>query len=237
MKIIDLTLNNLRNEEHFQFHTAFRDLVLIHKNLKSETKVLFSVYLTLYGNEKEALIAIRENQVPEDLIFAYNEREHLFRGFIEGVRVSCNHFTVGIRTAARRLMALFNAYVDMPHRTFDEETEIICSIISDLRGYYAKDAEFLRLEEWIDELDSRNEYFSEIKNSRYTPETVQLLLNMREARKQADSVYRQIVERVNALVVVDGEANYGGFVNDLNEKIKSCDMIILIRANHGLSGN
>jgi hypothetical protein len=237
MKIIDLTLNNLRNEEHFQFHTAFRDLVLIHKNLKSETKVLFSVYLTLYGNEQEALIAIRERQVPEDLILAYNDREHLFRGFIEGVRISSNHFSAGIRTAARRLMALFNAYVDMSQRTFDEETEIIDSIISDLRGYYAKDAEFLRLEEWVEELDFRNENFAEIKNSRYTPETVQLLLNMREARMQADSVYRQIVERVNALIIIDGETSYGGFVNDLNEKIKSCEMIISIRANHGLSGN
>jgi hypothetical protein len=43
---------------------------------------------------------------------------------------------------------------------------------------------------------------------------------MKTAREEVDDAYRAITERIGALIIVNGEEAYAGFVNDLNERIE-----------------
>jgi hypothetical protein len=55
MKIEKLNIIHLRNDEHFQFHTEFRDLVAKEGPLALKIKPQFDDYLPLYDNVGEAL--------------------------------------------------------------------------------------------------------------------------------------------------------------------------------------
>ena len=65
-----------------------------------------------------------------------------------------------------------------------------------------------------------------MKNNRYSTEAAKTILRMKQERVKTDAIYRQITERINALIVVEGEAAYAGFVNELNKRIEGYDNTI-----------
>jgi len=68
--------------------------------------------------------------------------------------------------------------------------------------------------------------FDDLKNNRYSTEAAKTILRMKQERVKTDAIYRQITERINALIVVEGEAAYAGFVNELNKRIEGYDNTI-----------
>ena len=59
---------------------------------------------------------------------------------------------------------------------------------------------------------------------------------MRFVRDKLCLIYRQLVERLNALIVVEGEAAYAGFVTELNKRIEGYDNTVSIRRAKGKKG-
>ncbi len=49
MKIKNFALSRLRDEEHFQFFTSFRDLVLVFGALALKIELLFNLFLAAYA--------------------------------------------------------------------------------------------------------------------------------------------------------------------------------------------
>jgi len=64
MKIKDFSLTRLHDEEHFQFYTSFRDLVLAFGALALKIELLFKLFLTAYDNELVALDVVRKVPYP-----------------------------------------------------------------------------------------------------------------------------------------------------------------------------
>ena len=100
MKIKDFSLSRLRNEEHFQFFTSFRDLVLVFTVLALNIELLFNLFLAAYANELAALDLIRKSAISDDLVDADAERDNVFRGMCDAVKSALNHFNADVRAAA-----------------------------------------------------------------------------------------------------------------------------------------
>ena len=82
---------------------------------------------------------------------------------------------------------------------------------------------------WVTELGLKNKAFDDLKNNRYSDKAVKTILKMKEERAKVDTIYRDIRERINALIIVEGEANYAPFVNEMNTRIESYNNTIAIR--------
>ena len=66
-------------------------------------------------------------------------------------------------------------------------------------------------------------------NTRYTEESGKTMLQMKQVRTQIDASYRTITERINALILINGEADYANFVNELNQRIESYSVMLAQR--------
>lgn len=229
MKVNDFSLIRLRNEEHFQFHTSFRDLVVATQATSLKIEALFAVYLPQLANELKSLDVVRKSSISDDLLEADSNRDDIFRGFRNGVKSGINHYDANVQAAAKRLQILLDTYGDLPSKNYDAETGAINSLTEDLKGTYAADVVAMGLTGWINELSAKNKAFDDLKNNRYSDEASKTMLNMKEERRKTDSIYRQITERINALIVVEGEAGYAGFVNELNKRIEGFDNTVTLR--------
>lgn len=229
MKINEFSLVRLRNEEHFQFFTSFRDLVLVSTPTALKIEALFSQFQAAYINELAALDVVRKNAISDDLVEADNNRDSVFRGMCDAVKSALNHFNADIRAAAERLQIVLNTYGNLAIKPYDAETGGMNSLINDFTTTYAADVAVVGLTGWVTELAAKNKAFDDLKNNRYSDEAAKTILRMKEERVKTDAIYRQIVERINALVIVEGEATYAGFVNELNERIQGYDNTIAIR--------
>ena len=229
MKITDFALSRLRNEEHFHFFTSFRDLVLVFTVLALNIELLFNLFLAAYDNELAALDLIRKNAISDDLVDADDERDNVFRGMSDVVKSALNHFNADVRAAAKRLQVVLDTYGNLAIKSYDAETGGLNSLINDFTTTYAADIATVGLTEWVTELQAKNKAFDDLKNNRYSTEAAKTILRMKEERVKTDAVYRQLVERINALIVVEGEGAYAGFVNELNKRIEGFDNTISIR--------
>lgn len=93
-------------------------------------------------------------------------------------------------------------------------------MVKDLQTGYAEDIATLGLEKWVTELAAANEAFEELMQKRYEAEAGKPQYTMKTAREEVDEAYRVIIERIDALIIVNGEEQYAGFVNNLNERIE-----------------
>jgi hypothetical protein len=233
MKIKDFSLVRLRNEEHFQFFTSFRDLVLVFTVAALKIELLFNLFLAAYANELEALNIIRKNSISDDLVDADDERDSVFRGYCDAVKSALNHFNADVRAAAKRLQVVLDTYGNLAIKPYDAETGGLNSLINDLTTTYAADIATVGLAGWVTELAAKNKAFDDLKNNRYSNEAAKTILRMKEERVKTDALYRQLVERINALIVVEGEAAYAGFVGELNKRIEGYDNTIALRRSKG----
>jgi len=229
MKIKDFSLTRLHDEEHFQFYTSFRDLVLVFGALALKIELLFNLFLAAYANELVALDVVQKSAISDDLKDSDKERDEVFRGMCDAVKSGLNYYDPDVRASAKRLQIVLDTYGNLAVKPYEAETGGLNSLIHDFTTTYAADVAKVTLTGWATELQAKNKAFNDLKNSRYSEEAVKTLLRMKQERLKTDSIYRQITERLNALIIVEGEAAYLPFVNELNKRIEGYDNTVSIR--------
>lgn len=180
----------------------------------------WAVYLNAYNKEAGALDVIRKSTVTEAIAEADQRRDDLNSGLAHTVKGATSHFDAAKKKAAERLQVALDHYGNINRKSYDEETAAINSLIDDLNKQYAADIATLGLEKWITELQSANNAFVALMQERYSEEAVKPQYNMKTARQETDNAYRTITEHIDALIIVNGEEAYAGFVNELNQRVE-----------------
>ena len=103
MKCNKFRVEQLRNEEWFQFYTEFKNLVEQHTAPMLEIDVLFTNFLSLYADADEALVIIRKSATTEQISDADITRDGTFRGFVNAVKSAHSHFNAEKRELAKRV--------------------------------------------------------------------------------------------------------------------------------------
>ena len=104
-------------------------------------------------------------------------------------------------------------------------------MVADLRTKLAAEIVTLAIVDWIDELERQNNVFIVLEATRNSEDAKKSDLRMKQVRVVVDAAYSKIVKRINALIIVNGEAPYTEFVRELNVRIgRAQDSMALIKA-------
>ncbi|MGE0079554.1 MAG: DUF6261 family protein [Bacteroidales bacterium] len=229
MKILRINLRSLRNEEHFQLHTEFKSEVERIGAEPLNVVEAFNAYQPRYSNEEDALLLIRKSATTAQLTEADGERDIIYRGIVDSVKSWQNHFTPEKREAARRLKVLLDSFGNVPRKPYNEGTAAIAKLMVETQGEYASDVNALGLKDWFTELQTKNTAFDTLMKSRYSEEANQTEFRMKTARTELDAAYRAIVERIEALMLINGTAEYDEFVRELNARIEKFNSLLAVR--------
>jgi len=230
MKTEKIDLPKLRNDEHFQFNTEFRDAILRFGADTLKIGVQFEPWLLLYAQEDESLKKIMKSAITAEIQEADQRRDQLFGGMVDASKAALRHFRPEVQQAARRIKIVLDTYGNLARKPLNEQTSGVYNILQDLNGRYAADASTTGLKEWMDELQAANEAFDRLMKDRYEESALKTDLVLKQVRQQADEQYRLIIERINALVTVEGDANYAEFIRYLNIIIAKYTTIVAQRA-------
>ena len=216
MKIQKSKDHQMRNSEHVQFHTEVKDIIegIGVNTLKIEEH--FNHYLSCYIAEDEAYKKIVKSSITEDMETADQMRDMTFSGLAQTNHAALNHYEPEVVFSARRLEVVFDTYGNLAKKPLNEETAAINNLLQDLMGNYAQDVQKVGLEGWVQKLRSDNNAFDMLVKERKNENVEKTQLKMKETRTETFKAYCQIVERINALIVVEGEGNYARFVNEVN---------------------
>ncbi len=230
MKIDDSNLSGLHNEEHYQFHAQFLNSVKAYgpEILKIEEPFNNS-YIPGFQKEDESIKFVRKSPFTERLMAMDGERDRIATGLVLVIRANFYHPDPEVVKAAKRLKILTDVYGKISDKSYSKETAAITNLVQDLNGAYATDASMVCLENWVVGLDSCNQQFQGLENERYYELMERTDLRMEIVREEIDLIYYSIIERINALMVIEGEGAYARFAEEHNLHIEYYKNIIAQR--------
>jgi hypothetical protein len=215
-QISSFYLRDLQNDEHHKFQFDIKNLVEKETAEKLKIKLLFASYLTAYEAE-DAASKVEQGSLETKTITESDEyRDVLERGFYKFIESQTMSFDAAIRTAAEHILRKLDQYGDLRNLPYNKETDNIRTRNAELHTNYAADLTTAQANEWITKIDEANEEFDSHFGTRANELAARISGNVRNARILVDPAYQAIVNQINALVLVEGEANYAEFIDRVN---------------------
>ena len=217
MKVKRVDFNQFRNNEHFQCQTEFKALVEEFTPAKLKIVPLYTdSYLPLYEAEDEAIVKIIKNTFSDQRSDADRQRDQTFRGAVDTLNAGLNHFDSKVQEAARKLKIVFDRFGNVAQLPLNEETSAIYNLVQEVMTNHNADVVKLGLTLWMNKLNFDNKAYETLVKGGYEEEAAKTELKAKTTRAEVDKVVRQIIERIEALIVVEGEINFADFVRRLN---------------------
>ena len=220
MNILKLYFGKLRNAEHIQFFTEFRDLVNLFGAEPLKIQKFFTSFLSLFAVEDECLVVLQKSGYTEQMADADTRRDVTFRGLADTVKTALKHFNPETAEAGKRLKILFDAYGNLAQKPADEETSGIYNLIQDLEDKFAADVQKIGVADWVAELKANNESYDALVKSRDKESAEKPETKMKKIRTEIETVYRDTTAAVESLAKLTNSTEeivmYREFVLKLN---------------------
>jgi hypothetical protein len=229
-----IKLHLLRNEEWFSFYRDYRQFVenTTAKALKIER--LFGIFLPLYVMADGLIEKIRKSKITDRITDLDKQRDNTFHGLVYTIKASRLHFNTIKSTAAKNLEPLLYHYNDLADRPYEEESGGIYNFLQEIRTNYKDEVNVLELTPWLDELERNNDEFKNAMLERTYEAVDKPEMKLFDVRKEVDSCYRKMIERMEAFIILkEEEAEEDGANREaIEEELKAHkDFVKVLNAN------
>ena len=216
MKIERIELRNLRNEEHFQFHTDFLSATEPHYRDMGITDPLFTEYRALYDDLDLVLEQLSKSHLTAKIEHADKLRDATFRGFRDAVKSNLTHFETAKKEAASKLMIVFKQYGDVANKSYLHETAAIYNLVQDMDGKYRDEVSLLDLREWVQRLETHNNAFTALRHERTEERSGKPNMRVVDVRKNVDVCYNKIVAHIEAFTLLNPGHGLDSLITTIN---------------------
>lgn len=220
-KIKTISLTSLRVEEDF----GFQKLVLAEtENLPGEETpsvqtAAVTAFETAFNAFDAALKASATNPATASATDADVERDQSWRAANAYVKAMCSHPTADIANAASEAKSLFDKYGDPTSLAQTEESGVLHNLLQDLEAFDSAKRTSLALDVWITDLQAKEDAFLAAAAERTEADAARQVGIVKETRTAAEAAYRSLVDTVNALAMINGDAAYATFIDHVNAMI------------------
>ena len=126
------------------------------------------------------------------------------------------HFDKDVQTAAAVIMRIVDQVGDIRKQNYNQESTSISSLVNQLKGNYLQEITKCNSLETLNKLEEANNAFINQFGSRTNEESARLSGDVRLARIPVDKSFHDITNVINAMVLVNGEADYASFIDKVN---------------------
>lgn len=218
-QIENISLERMNNGAHFLFISNVLTRANADEKVKTTVKALLANLDAACKAEDEALKTSQKSLLTDDIVVADHLRDTLYRAYRKAVGSFKNFPAEAMAQAYRELWQHIKDYNIDPAAQLDKETGLLVNFIGDLEGKYATQVTTLGLTVFVTQLRAANQRVIDLTASR-TDERIPVIVgSMKSARTASDAAYHEFVRMVNALALVQGEADYADFIDYLNTEI------------------
>ena len=231
MKQIEaIKLKDMKSGSHFLFITDTVGLATADAKVKTKVTAELTALQTALKAEDDALALSKANLLSGEIKTLDTERDKHYKALRKAIKFFLSHPDAEQVKAAARLERLLKDYNIDPKMQLDRETGLLLNLISDLETKSAADVTALALTPVVQAMKQANDKLREVTRARANDRAVQIVGQLKQAQHASDEAYRTLVQKVNALAVVEGEADYADFISKMNEQVKHYKQEVLPKA-------
>jgi hypothetical protein len=229
-RISPIKLTNLRNEEHFGFHSELIKLVGNY-SINETFQEMRSVYLGHYKELDAVMEMPRKSDFTSELAEVDAKRNETFRSFRLVVEGFTHYFEEAKRRSAVRLNNILHLYGNLPEMPRDARTYAMANMLQDMQARGSSDVQALGLGVWVDDLEANNTAYKHLKECRYEEQAQKSEKRVRDAHKILDSDYRGIVQYLDAMygILNPMDSDLKLLANELEARIEAYSYLLVQR--------
>jgi hypothetical protein len=217
MNILKIHLEHLRNEAHYQFLLLVQKLFAEYPEVSSIVAPQLMELNRLVVLEGKLVDAMQTSLYTSDIVKADHRRDRCIVGINAAVASALRHFDPPTVNAARRLeMRLKSFRGEIGKKAYEEESAAVTILLADLRDAYAPQVDALQLSAWVTELEAAQAEFERLFLLRNAERAERPNTKLRDLQRQINTVYRDIVARINAYTLVNGDLPPASFIGEFN---------------------
>ena len=229
-EINGIDLAHMKSGAHFLFITDTVGLATADAKVKTKVTAELTALQTALKAEDDALALSKANLLSKEIKAIDAERDKHYKALRKAITFFLNHPDAQLVKAAARLEQLLKDYNINPAMQLDRETGLLLNLISDLETKSAADVTALALTPVVQAMKQANDKLREVTRARANDRAVQIVGQLKQAQHASDEAYRTLVQKVNALAVVEGEVDYADFISKMNEQVKHYKQEVLPKA-------
>lgn len=218
-EIEDISLSRMNNGAHFLFVSHILQRAEADTKVKERAAAQVSALKAAVADENANLKLSQKSLLTDDIAAADSERDALYSGYKKAVQGFLNMPVADIAQAAKVLNQHIKDYDIDPRMQLDKESGMLLNFIEDLEGKYAAQVTTLSLTPFVTSLKAANERVISLTAERTEERMTVTVGAMKDSRRASDEAYRMLVKMVNALALVEGEAEYANFIDYVNTEI------------------
>lgn len=226
MKQIDsFNIARLHTQEDFNFQTRVRNLAEECLTLETD-KAMVDGYKESVNALDAALKQSDKNSFTALMNEADAKADKRWSATYAYIKAMVDHPQQERSEAAAKVLEIFQKYGILTSMGFDEEYGRYANLLQDLADLPDETKEYLSLAPWFDAMDTAVADFQRYRSQKTKEDSTRVVGLVKDTRLAADTSYKSLVQRVNALVIVNGETAYGDFIDRLNVMISEAQAMI-----------
>ncbi len=214
-----ITLTALTNGAHFSFMKStlvFADDCEAVVNKLSDD---IAAFRAAFATEDEKLKIMTKSELTEEIYQNDAIRDGSYSGYKGSVRGLLSLPAGDLQAAAKRLWNHIESYKIRTDDQFDKQTGMMDNLINDLETKYAAEIALLGLSPFVTSMKTANDKVAELLHSRDIENSAKGVGATKAARAATDTAYRTLIKKVNALALLEGDADYASFIDGMNSQI------------------
>lgn len=218
-EIGEIYLGRMNNGAHFLYVSNILARAEADTKVNAKAAAQVAALKAAAAQEDGDLKISQKSLLTDDITKADAERDALYSGYKKAVQGFLNLPVEAMAQAAKVLHQHIRDYAIDPKMQLDRETGLLINLITDLEGKFKPEVETLSLTPFVTNLKAANEHVRTLTASRTDEKTGVTVGALKASRRASDDAYRALVKMVNALALVEGEADYTPFIDYVNTEI------------------
>jgi hypothetical protein len=220
MKILKIYFQYLRNEAHYQFLLLVQKLFSIYPDVAAIVSDLLPAFNEGIALEGKLVDAVKASGRTEELVKADQRVDRDLVGINSAVNAALHHFDPTVVAAAKNLALRLKSFRGgIEKKSYEEESAAVKILVKDLQTTYATEVTTVGLEGWVRDLSLSQIDFEDIFVLRNKELTNRPQERLEDVRKENDTRYHGITDRIDAYTTLNGDATCGVFIGELNHEI------------------
>lgn len=219
-QIANLNVGHLPKGAHFLYMTNVVQRMEADTEVKEKVKDIFAALSAALVHEGDCSGLTRKSAFTDGITEADRQRGIFYSSYKKVVRSYRALKQPEMARAARELWQHIKDFGIRPRMQLDEETSLLIRFTEDLLGPFAPQVSLLSLTSFVNNMKAANDTVHALTIRRIEERMARGGTGVyQKARRATDLWYRQLVTRLNALAIVEGDALYADFIDETNTEI------------------
>ena len=218
-QVSKITVSTMTNGAHYHFMLSTLERAKADETVAAKLSGDVTALEKALTVENDNLKLSQKSRLTAQISDADSQRDAFYWGYRNAVAAFLSLPDGALKNAAINLDEHLETYKLNTREQLDKQTGMMINFLEDLNAGLKDDVSTLGLTQIVEHMTTANDTVHTLLVERDTEKSAKIVGATKAARLDTDKAYRALIQKVNALAVIEGDTAYAAFIDGMNSQI------------------